>query len=287
MGFGLGFLFDPLKNLNKGMSPFGAPMPPTGGPNQPLSLLRADEPLPQGRPLGGDAAVNAAIGPLRKAEDPGFMIPSTGQQVPLADAPAAGASPIGLKIEPVAQGPLSGRVPADQAERAAPAGIVGGATAGPRSDGPPLATPVQASAANPPPDATIRAPYQTGGGAGAGIATPPPAGVVAPAAGGGPSTTGTTGTGAGGGAGPAPTKQLGQQSALGKLADMGKALGAAGGGAASGASGHAPGGMTSDPAAASRAGSSQLLQGVLEANKPNAVGGVPGLPGILQQRFRR
>ena len=45
--------------------------------------------------------------------------------------------------------------------------------------------------------------------------------------------------------------------------------------------------MTSDPAAASRAGSSQLLQGVLEANKPNAVGGVPGLPGILQQRFRR
>ena len=271
MAFGLGFLFDPLKNLGRGTALLGPPNLPTGPGGAP-SLLKATE------PIGTGAAPDSPF-KLLKAGGEDIVPP------PLVGGPAANlATDRGVVIS----GGGGSDTLAGGTGKAydAPPQSAGAAA---RSDGPPLATPVQASAANPPPDIAIRAPYQApgaGGGAGAGIAVPPPPGVVAPAAAGGPATTGSTGTG-GAAAGPVPTTQLGQQSALSKLADMGKALGAAGGGAASGISGHAPGGIGGDPAAASRSGSSQLLQAVMEANKPAHAGPPPGLPNVFSQRFKR
>jgi hypothetical protein len=85
-----------------------------------------------------------------------------------------------------------------------------------------------------------------------------------------------------------PTTQLGQGSALGKLADVGKALGSAGGQSAAGAmSGHAPSGMGGDPAAGSRQGAAALMESIMKANAPSPIGGVPGLPPGLMQRVRR
>lgn len=269
MAFGIGALFDPLKFM-KGTNLLGGPQLPTGPGGAP-SLLKATE------PIGTGAA----------PESPFKLLKAGGEDIvppPLVGGPAANlATDRGVVID-------AATPEANRAKSLYPDTPPQSAGAAARSDGPPLASPVQASAANPPPDATIRAPYQapgTGGGPGAGIATPqPPPGVVAsPGTGGGPSTTGSTTTGTGGAAaGPVPTKQLGQQSALSKLADMGKALGAAGGGAQGGMSGHAPGGVGQPHYPQ---GGAALLQSIMEANKTTRAAGAPGLPNVFAQRFRR
>ncbi len=230
MSFGLGFLFDPFKNLGTGTNIFGAP-----GSN----MMRAgmDD-------FGGAGSPPPGVGLTRAVgEGPASLTPP--------DPPP-----------PVTTPPIVGH------ETPAP---------GPSVIAPPPGTPTTptlspAQAPTPPRPGESSAPLHP-----ATATTPPPGGAgTAPSAAPGAAPAATPGT--------VPTTQVPGQTTLSKLADLGKALGSAGGQAAQ--KGGSIGSAGGDPAAASRTGSAQMLQDILKMREPIAPGPVPGLPPGLMQRFR-
>lgn len=262
MAFGPGFLFDPLKNLNKGLNMFGAPASPLSPPpaaGSPFSLLRADEPMAQG--VGGSLLSKAG-----------------GEDI----VPPPSSGPIGANLATSRGVTIGGSTPEQNRANSlypdtptAPPPLVGGAAP---------TTPSASPQYTPTPpvggEAPLRAPYQNPGSTSAGIAAPPLA--AAPAD---PPSTGSVGAPAAPGA--VPTRQLGQQSALSKLGDVGKALSSAGGASAKQAlAGHPPSGMSGDPAAGSRQGAAGLLQDVMKTALARPAGPVPGLPPGLLRRFQ-
>jgi hypothetical protein len=256
MSFGLGALFDPLKFLNKGTGLFGGPGAGLG-PNAPGGLLRAgaEGPLDIGNAM-----------PLTKAGMEGAP-PSVQSSLDLGQPRSVGMS----RDMSAAAPPIESSAALHPAETAVgPAALTGRlpeSTMPMTGTGAGITTPTQSPQYAP-------TPPQPGEGAGS-----LPKGPLAPAA---PGPAATPPPAA---AGPVPTTQLGQQSALQKLGDMGKALGSAGGAAAGAASSKGPGSTTG----AHTPDGSALMQSVMKAREAAVptVGPVPGLPPGMLQRFKR
>jgi hypothetical protein len=252
MGFGLGFLFDPLKGMNKGTGLFGGPGGPIG-PQAPGGLLRAGTESPLG--IGNQT-------PLTKAGMEGAP-PSVQSSLALPPTDMVGQSrDLGTATPPIESS--AALHPAETAVGAQPSGRI-----------PESTTPLTGIASPSTSPQYTPTPVQPGEGAGS-----LPKGPLAPAA---PGPAVASPSAAPAAPGPVPTTQLGQQSALSKLGDMGKALGSAGGAAAGQAASHSPGAV----GAAHMPDGSSLMAKIMEMHQPYPVGGVPGLPPGMLQRFKR